>query len=84
MGCRFELRETRRQLCGGQTVFSDPFEAMISDPVRSAAEMRFASIGLSETGRLLVVVYAERLGRTRIIAREATPKERRQYESRPS
>jgi uncharacterized DUF497 family protein len=67
------------------TVFGDPFEAVISDPVRSAAELRFVSVGQSHAGRLLVVAYTERLGRIRIIsAREATPRERKQYESRPT
>jgi len=37
---------------------------------------------MSSATRLLVVAYTERNGRIRIIsAREATPKERRQYES---
>lgn len=64
------------------TVFADPLEIMIADPDHSDSEFRFVSIGASATGRLLVVAYTERGGRTRIIsAREATPKERRQYES---
>lgn len=64
------------------TVFGDPRELTIPDPDHSEAEARFLSIGLSTTGRLLVVAYAERQGRTRIIsAREAIPKERKQYES---
>lgn len=64
------------------TVFGDPLEAMIPDPVHSGAELRFVSIGLSEAGRVLVVAYTERGQRIRIIsAREPTPEERRQYES---
>jgi uncharacterized DUF497 family protein len=56
---------------------------MRSSPVHSEAELRFVSIGLSEAGRLLVVAYTERDQRTRIIsAREATPREQRQYESK--
>jgi uncharacterized DUF497 family protein len=48
----------------------------------SEEEFRFLSMGRSGVGRLLIVAYAEREGRTRIIsAREATPRERRQYES---
>ena len=42
------------------TVFGDPLEVMISDPVHSEAELRFVSIGVSEAGRLLVVAYTER------------------------
>ena len=64
------------------TVFGDPLELAIVDPHHSEDEFRFLSMGLSATGRLLVVAYTERQGRTRIIsAREATPRERRQYES---
>ena len=64
-------------------VFGDPLEITIADPVHSRQETRFVSIGLSERGRLLVVVYTERSGRVRIIsAREAAPRERRHYESR--
>ena len=64
------------------TVFGDPLELAIADPHHSEGEFRFLSIGLSAVGRLLVVAYTEREGRTRIInAREATPRERRQYES---
>jgi uncharacterized protein len=65
------------------TIFGDPLEAMIPDPVHAGAEMRFVSIGVSEAGRMLVVAYTERDRRIRIIsAREPTPGERRQYESR--
>jgi uncharacterized DUF497 family protein len=65
------------------TIFGDPFEAMIMDPVHSGAELRFVSIGLSAARRVLVVAYTERERRIRIIsAREPTPKERREYESK--
>ena len=64
------------------TVFGDPLELVIRDPDHSEGEFRFLSTGLSAAGRLLVVAYTERLGRTRIIsAREATRGERKQYES---
>ncbi len=64
------------------TVFGDPLELLIADPHHSEDESRFLSMGLSATGRLLVVAYTERRGRVRIInAREATPRERKQYES---
>ena len=65
------------------TVFGDPLEVTIPDPLHSDTELRFVSIGRSEAGRLLVVAYTERDGRIRLIsAREAAPKERRQYESK--
>ena len=64
------------------TVFGDPLELAIADPDHSEEEFRFLSMGQSTRGRLLVVAYTEREGRTRIInAREAAPQERRQYES---
>ena len=64
------------------TVFGDPLELVIADPYHAEDEFRFLSMGQSESGRLLVVAYTEREGRTRIInAREAIPRERRQYES---
>ena len=64
------------------TVFGDPLELAIADPDHSEEEFRFLSMGHSALGRLLVVAYTEREGRTRIInAREATPRERREYES---
>jgi hypothetical protein len=64
------------------TVFGDPLEVAITDPDHSEDECRFLSMGLSETGRLLVVAYPEREERIRIInARGPTPRERKQYES---
>ncbi len=63
------------------TVFGDPFEVMIPDPMHSDAELRFVSIALSEAGRLLVVSYTERIQRIRIIsAREALRRGRLEYE----
>ena len=65
------------------TVFGDPLELTIADPDHSEDEQRFLSIGTSTAGRLLVVAYTERAGRTRIIsAREASAQERKHYESR--
>jgi len=67
------------------TVFGDPLELTIADPDHSEGEFRFLSVGVSASGRLLVVAYTEREGRTRIInAREVTQQERKQYESTDS
>ena len=64
------------------SVFGDPLEVTIADPDHSDEEQRFLSIGSSTSGRLLVVAYTERADRTRIInAREASPQERKHYES---
>ncbi len=67
----------------GNDVFGDVHEVAIPDPMHSESELRFVSIGRSERGFLLVVAYTERGRRIRIIsARQAGPRERRQYESR--
>ena len=63
-------------------VFLDPLSSTIPDPDHSLDENRFVTIGLDAIGRLLVVVHTEREDTFRIIsAREATPRERRTYES---
>jgi len=65
----------------GVTIFHDPLSISIDDPDHSVNEERFIDIGVSESGRLLVVSYSERTGKIRIIScRKATKKERRQYE----
>jgi hypothetical protein len=67
------------------TIFADPFELMIPDPDLSNDETRFLSLGNSTSARLLVVSYTERGSAIRIIsAREATTRERRQYETEQS
>ena len=63
------------------TIFGDPDAITIFDLEHSDEEDRFIDIGLSASGRALVVVYTERGIRIRIInCRKATPAERRQYE----
>ncbi|MDO9026828.1 MAG: BrnT family toxin [bacterium] len=63
------------------TVFLDPFSITIPDPNHSVDEQRYISMGNSDTGRVLVVVYTERRLSIRIIScRKATPMERKQYE----
>ena len=63
------------------TVFGDPLAMLMADPDHSMDEERYLLLGLSLQGRLLVVSFAERPPRTRLIsAREATRRERRQYE----
>jgi uncharacterized DUF497 family protein len=63
-----------------RTVFNDPFSITISDPDHSADEDRWLDIGFSCQGRLLVVWYAERSNRIRIIgSRRATRTEERGY-----
>jgi len=64
------------------TVFGDPLATTIVDPDRSQAEERLLTTGLSERQRVLIVWHTEVDDTVRIIgAREATPRERRTYES---
>jgi uncharacterized DUF497 family protein len=64
------------------TVFGDPLASTVPDPDHSTAEIRFVTIGLSSGHRLLVVCHADREDRTRLIsAREASRRERKQYET---
>jgi uncharacterized DUF497 family protein len=63
------------------TIFADPYELMIYDPDHSITEDRFVSIGMSASGRLLVVGYTERGSNIRIIfARRAAGPEIFDYE----
>ena len=64
------------------TVFFDPLALTIPDPEHSFEEDRFITMGVSADDQLLVVVHTDRAGAIRLIsAREATPRERRSYES---
>jgi uncharacterized DUF497 family protein len=63
------------------TVFGDPLSLLMVDPGHSDDEQRYIVMGVSVRSRLLVVSFAERTPRTRIIsARPATSKERKHYE----
>lgn len=63
------------------TVFGDPLALNLPDPSHSQIEDRYLVLGSSQNDRLLVVAYAERGERTRIIsARKATRRERNGYE----
>jgi len=63
------------------TAFGDPFSIAIFDPDHSHEEDRLVLVGLSDRGRLLVVVHAERGDVVRLIsARLATRHERQIYE----
>jgi uncharacterized DUF497 family protein len=65
------------------SVFGDPLAITVEDAEHSTVEPRFQTAGLSYRGRMLIVWHAERDEMVRIIgAREATPRERRMYESR--
>jgi uncharacterized DUF497 family protein len=71
------------------SVFRDPLTLTVYDDEHSEAEERWATLGRTENGRLLVVVHTfEETGAAsatvRIIsAREATRRERENYEQLP-
>ena len=80
---KIKLAETKHGVSfdEGKTVFNDQFGVTISDPDHSEQEQRWLDIGLSASGRLLVVWYTERGESVRIIGcRKATKIERRNYE----
>lgn len=60
------------------SVFFDPLSATGDDPDRSPSERRFVTLGVSSSGRLLMIAHAEREDAIRIIsARKATRSERK-------
>jgi uncharacterized protein len=63
------------------TVFADPLSYTFDDPDHSDEEPRFLTVGLSLTGKYLIVSHTDRQGNIRIIsARELTKSERKFYE----
>jgi uncharacterized DUF497 family protein len=65
------------------TIFMDSLSSTINDPLHSVGEQRFVTIGESTEREILVVVHTQRDAKIRIIsAREATRRERQNYESR--
>lgn len=65
----------------GVTIFEDPLSITIADPDHSDKEDRWLDIGMSNRGRILVVVYTERGTLIRVIScRPASRAERRIYE----
>ena len=63
------------------TVFADPLANIFDDPDHSGDERRELIIGHSTEQRMLIVCFTDRGPRIRIIsARQATTRERRDYE----
>jgi len=63
------------------SVFGDVLSITYHDPDHSAREQRFITVGMSRSGRVLMVAHTDRGGNVRIIsARKTTRKERRYYE----
>ena len=63
------------------SVFEDDFAITVRDEESDPGELRFVTIGMGVKGRVLIVVYTYRGAGIRIIsARQAEPREIRQYE----
>ena len=74
------LRRHRVSFAEAASVFMDPAALTFQDPDHSDAEDREITIGISETGRVLIISHCLREERIRIISgRRATARERRQY-----
>jgi len=77
------LRKHRVTFEEAAMVFSDFLSFTYDDEGHSQVERRYATLGMSNQGRILVVAHTMRGEQIRIIsAREATPQERRWYEEK--
>jgi hypothetical protein len=75
------MQKHRVSFSEAATVFDDPLSQTVPDPDHSVDEDRLLIVGASHQGRLLIVSFAERGDRLRIIsARELTRIERQAYE----
>ena len=75
------VRKHRVTFDEASTVFGDPLNLVMADPDHSRDEERYLLLGMSNRRRLLVVAFAERPPRTRLIsARRTIRQERRLYE----
>ena len=75
------LRKHKVSFTEAATVFSDPFSVTSPDPDHSMEENRYIIVGMSKRLRPLIVSFAERGERVRIISvRELTRSERKTYE----
>ena len=69
------------RVLGAATAFQDPLAKIHADPDHSLTERREILTGHSAQGHLLLVAFAERESKIRIVnARKATRRERRAYE----
>lgn len=75
------LRKHGISLDEASSVFGDPLAITFQDPAHSVGEQRYLAFGVSRTGLLLIVSFADRGERTRLIsARKASRAERKIYE----
>ena len=62
-------------------IFADPLSITSHDPDHSITEHRFITVGLDQSGRVLMVSHTDRGDTIRIIsARRTTRQERKYYE----
>lgn len=72
-------RKHRVRLEDAESALWDPMSLTIEDP-DAEGEVRFVTLGMAATGRLLVIVHSSRNGRIRLIsARRASSGEAEQY-----
>ena len=63
------------------SVFGDPLAITFDDPLHSADEARFLTIGMSSSAQVLIVSHTDRGETTRIISARVTSRaERKGYE----
>lgn len=75
------LRKHRVSFEEASSVFGDPLATVYANPDHSAHERRYLIIGTSTNGRLLIIAFADRNQRIRIIsARKLTRREKKFYE----
>jgi uncharacterized protein len=78
---KLNAKKHKIRFAEAKTIFGDENSLTIADPDHSNEEERYIDIGLSDKGRLLVVIYTERKANIRIIsARKATSTEKKGYE----
>lgn len=76
------LKKHRVSFSEAATVLRDELSITIYDPDHSDTEERYLTIGMSISGRFLIIAHTDRGDRTCIInARELTRKERKAYEN---
>jgi len=78
---RKNRRKHRISFQEAATVFGDPLAVTYPDPDHSLSEQRFITLGMSSTGRVLMVAHVDRDENVRIVsARRTTQRERKSYE----
>lgn len=64
------------------SAFGDPFSLVIADPRHSQDESRWILLGLTSTGKLVVVAHAERGENIRLLSARVATRGKRQDDER--